>query len=61
MEEENFPRGGVVKRKGHHDIKKNSEDKDLFQVQCTQCLKWTVAQSPNVTNILFRRPKAAPN
>jgi hypothetical protein len=27
----------------------------------TQCLKWTVAQSPNATNILFGRPKAAPN
>jgi hypothetical protein len=26
-----------------------------------QCLKWTVAQSPNATNILFGRPKAAPN
>jgi hypothetical protein len=25
-----------------------------------QCLKWTVAQSPNATNILFGRPKAAP-
>ena len=27
----------------------------------TQCLKWMVAQSPNATNILFGRPKAAPN
>jgi hypothetical protein len=27
----------------------------------SQCLKWTVAQSPNATNILFGRPKAAPN
>jgi hypothetical protein len=27
----------------------------------TQCLKWTIAQSPNATNILFGRPKAAPN
>ena len=26
-----------------------------------QCLKWTVAQSPNATNILFGRPKAALN
>jgi len=26
-----------------------------------QCLKWTVAHSPNATNILFGRPKAAPN
>jgi hypothetical protein len=26
-----------------------------------QCLKWTVAQSPNATNILFGRLKAAPN
>ena len=26
----------------------------------TQCLKWTVAQSPNATNILFGWPKAAP-
>ena len=26
-----------------------------------QCLKWTVAQSPNATNILFGQPKAAPN
>ena len=26
-----------------------------------QCLKWTVAQSSNVTNILFGRPKAGPN
>jgi hypothetical protein len=26
-----------------------------------QCLKWTVAQSPNATNILFGRPKTAPN
>ena len=26
-----------------------------------QCLKWTVVQSPNATNILFGRPKAAPN
>jgi hypothetical protein len=32
MEEENFPRGGVVKRKSHQNIKKNSEDKELFQV-----------------------------
>ena len=31
---------------------------DMHQVQC---LKWTVAQSPNATNILFGRPKAAPN
>ena len=29
--------------------------------RCVQCLKWTVAQSPNVTNISFGRPKAAPN
>jgi hypothetical protein len=26
-----------------------------------QCLKWTVAQSPIATNILFGRSKAAPN
>jgi hypothetical protein len=26
-----------------------------------ECLKWTVAQSLNATNILFERPKAAPN
>jgi hypothetical protein len=26
-----------------------------------QRLKWMVAQSPNATNILFGRPKAAPN
>ena len=31
-------------------------------LQCQQqCLKWTVAQSPNATNILFGRPKAVPN
>jgi hypothetical protein len=30
-------------------------------VKLYQCLKWTVAQSPNATNILFGRPKAAPN
>jgi hypothetical protein len=30
-------------------------------VSIDQCLKWTVAQSPNATNILFGRPKAAPN
>ena len=29
--------------------------------QYLQCLKWMVAQSPNETNILFGRPKAAPN
>ena len=27
----------------------------------SQCPKWTVTQSPNAANILFGRPKAAPN
>ena len=31
---------------------------DMHQVQC---LKWTVAQSPNATNILFEQPKVASN
>ena len=34
---------------------------DLYEISKHQCLKWTVAQSPNATNILFERPKAAPN
>ena len=29
----------------------------LTLVYHMQCLKWTVAQSPNATNILFGRPK----
>ena len=33
----------------------------VFRISISQCLKWTVAQSPNATNILFGRPKAAPN
>ena len=33
----------------------------LYADDTVQCLKWTVAQSPNATNILFGRPKAAPN
>ena len=32
-----------------------------IKLTAAQCLKWTVAQSPNATNILFGRPKAAPN
>ena len=34
---------------------------NTFAESISQCLKWTVAQSPNATNILFGRPKAAPN
>jgi len=26
-----------------------------------QCLKWTIARRPKAINILFRRPKVAPN
>jgi hypothetical protein len=33
----------------------------MYNEWLLQCLKWTVAQSPNATNILFGRPKAAPN
>ena len=33
----------------------------LMNLIVLQCLKWTVAQSPNATIILFGRPKAAPN
>ena len=32
-----------------------------LNIKESQCLKWMVAQSPNATNILFGRPKAAPN
>jgi hypothetical protein len=35
-------------------IKKPNHNSSLL----IQCLTWTVAQSPNVTNILFGRPKA---
>ena len=40
-----------IKMKFHH----------MIRLMAFQCLKWTVAQSPNATNILFGRPKAAPN
>jgi hypothetical protein len=33
----------------------------LREFTIDQCLKWTVAQSPNAANILFGQPKAAPN
>ena len=31
------------------------------RIDLVQCLKWTVAQSTNATNILFGQPKAALN
>ena len=43
-----------------HVISQGDPMTTLLQIQ-EQCLKWTVAQSPNATNILFGRPKAAPN
>jgi len=39
------------------------EEAEIFKnyLLILQCLKWTVVQSPNATNILLGRPKAAPN
>jgi hypothetical protein len=42
-------------------VNKCKDSLDSFDKDLIQCLKWTVAQSPNATNILFRRPKVAPN
>jgi hypothetical protein len=42
-------------------VNKCKDSLDSFDKDLIQCLKWTVAQSPNATNILFERPKAAPN
>ena len=60
MKEKTMSGDGHVKAMLYNKLTQDDENIMSF-LKCSyhlQCLKWTVAQSPN---ILFGRPKAAPN
>ena len=57
MKEKTMSGDGHVKAMLYNKLTQDDENIMSF-LKCSYHLKWTVAQSPN---ILFGRPKAAPN